>query len=466
MRITLILTPNKLNPNLASNIIKEDHSGLVPPLNLMSVAALFEAENVEVQLIDMVAEQLTYSDTLERINKFSPDLLGFTLSTTSFHPVLNWITRFKEDSKLPVIVGGQHVKYFCNEIMTYPVIDYAVIGEGEIIIPQFIRAFKNNKDFFNLKSLAWRDKNNDLHIDTTLQEVLDIDSVPLPSRHLIKNELYYSILSQKKHFTAMLSARGCPYRCTFCDQKAPQWRERTSKSFVQEIKNNYEKYGIRDFDIYDSTFTANKKRVVEICDEIEKSGLDVGWTIRSRVDSVNEEVLQALKRGGCHTIMYGIESSNPEILKTLKKQIRPDKIKKVINYTHDLGINILGFFMLGAPGETLETIEDTIKFSLELPLQYAQYAVVTPYPDTELYEYYQDNGLEDYWSEYTKDSSKERKIELMGTDLKRDYVEGRANKAWRQFYFRPHIIWNQARKISSFSRVKRLVNGAIDVLRM
>lgn len=466
MKISLIYTPNELNPNFSTNLAKEENVGLVPPLSLMSVASLLEKDGVEVQLIDMVVERMPYSQALQSINKFSPDLIGFTLSSFSFHPVLRWINEFKRDTGLPVIVGGQHVRYFCEEVMSHRSIDYAIVGEGELAISQFVNTYRNSRDFSGVKSLAWRDKNGDLVIDNTIYEVQDIDSVPYPARHLVKNELYYSILGRKKNFTAMLSARGCPYRCTFCDQKSPQWRERSSNSFVQEIKLNYEKYDIKEFDIYDSTFTADKKRVIDICDQIEKSGLDVSWTIRSRVDSVNEEVLQALKRGGCHTIMYGIESSNPQILKNLKKQIQPDKIRRIIGYTHDIGIQTLGFFMFGVPEETFETMEDTLKFSLELPLDYAQYNVLTPYPDTEIYEYYQQQGLEKYWSEYTKDPAKEHKIDLLGTSLTREEVELYASRAWRKFYFRPRIIRNQVRNISSFEEFMRVSRGAFDIFKM
>jgi len=413
MKVSLIFTSNELNPNFSELTFKDDNVGYIPPLTLLSVASILEQEGVEVDVIDMDAEELNYKQAFERIRNFAPDLLGFTISTYSFHYLLGWIKKFRQETGIPTLVGGMHVELYADEIMTYPEIDYIIVGEAEVPLPEFIRAFSNGKNFDGLRSFGYR-KNGKVIIDKTVRNIDDVNSLPVPSRHLIKNDRYTNILTRRKNFTAMLSSRGCPYRCTFCNQMRPPYRLRSPENFVAEIKENYEKYDIKEFDIYDSTFTANRKRVIEICELIKKENLDVGWTIRSRVDSVSEKVLDALKEAGCHTIMYGIESSNPEILKVMKKDISIEKIRETLAYTHKIGIDMLGFFMLGYPGETAETVEDTIRFSLELPLDYAQYTVLVPYPDSEIYGYYRENGLDyDYWREYTLDVSKEKKTVLL-----------------------------------------------------
>jgi anaerobic magnesium-protoporphyrin IX monomethyl ester cyclase len=464
MKVTLIFTTNELNPNFSELSFKDENVGFIPPLGLMTVASIFEKHGVEVQLLDMDAERLTYYDALERIKKFSPDMIGFTLSTYSFHPLLRWIKKFKQDTGLPVIVGGMHAGLYAEEIMTYREIDYLIIGEAEIPLPEFIKAFRNGKRIDGLPSLGYRD-NGRIIIDKTSSAVTELDQLPFPSRHLIKNDLYYNILARKKNFTAMLSARGCPYRCTFCNQNKPKYRARSAQNFVTEVKENYEKYGIREFDIYDTTFTADKKRVLEICRRIDELGYDLSWTVRSRVDTVNEEVLRALSRSGCHTMMYGIESSDPGILKAMRKGFTPDRVKTAVSMTNDAGIETLGFFMFGYPGESSQTIEETVKLSLELPLEYAQYTVLVPYPDTELYDYYRKNGLaEDYWREYTLDYRKERKLDLVGTKVTREEAGSYVAAAYKKFYFRPRIIWHRAKRMNSFSEFKRLTKGAIGII--
>ena len=463
MKVSLIFTPNQINTNFQELVFRDENIGFVPPLSLMYVAALMEKEGVKVDLIDMDAERLSYQETLDRLLKFAPDVIGFTTTTSSFHPVLKWINQFKNDTGIPVIIGGEHVRLYPFETMSHEAIDFCIIGEAEVPLPEFIRAFRDKAPFDGIKSLGFR-KNGVLVIDRTLQTIDNIDDVPLPAHHLIKNELYENILTRKKNFTAMISTRGCPFRCAFCCQNQQKYRTRSPLSFVDEIELNLNKYGIRDFDIYDSTFTANRKRVIGICDEIIRRGLKVGFTVRSRVDVVNREMIDSLKAAGCHTIMYGIESSSPEILKRMNKGISTERAEEIVVYTNKKGIETLGFFMLGFPGETHETIKDTIRFALRLPLDYAQFTVLLPFPETEIYTYYRERGLEDYWAEYTVDETKERLIDLIDTGVSRDDASRYVAEAYRRFYFRPRIIWKRFRKLGSFSEFMRLARGAMGIL--
>lgn len=464
MRVSLVFTPNQLNPNFKELAFRDESLGYVPPLSLMYVAAIMEKEGAQVDIIDMDAECLSYAQTLERIKRFSPDLLGFTMTTSSFHPVLQWLKEFKKDTGLPVVVGGEHIKLYPYETMSHKEIDFCIVGEGELPIPEFLKAFRTGGPYEGVKSLGYRDKDGTVRVDTTKQAVADIDMVPRPALHLIKNELYENVLTRRKNFTAMVSTRGCPFRCAFCNQNLQPYRTRSAMSFVDEVEDNLRKYNIRDFDIYDSTFTADKKRVIAICNEIKRRKLDVGFTVRSRVDVVNQEMLDALKSAGCHTIMYGVESSSLEILKRMNKKITPQRCTEIINYTHRLGIDMLGFFMFGFPGETKETIEDTIRFALELPLDYAQFTVLLPFTETEIYDYYRERGLEDYWGEVTVDPSKERVIELIDTGVTREEASRYVALAYKKFYFRPRIILKRFLRVRSWREFKRLAKGALGIL--
>ncbi|MCE5327944.1 MAG: B12-binding domain-containing radical SAM protein [Planctomycetaceae bacterium] len=464
MKVALIFTPNKLNPNFRDLAFRDDNIGFIPPLSLLSVAAILEASGAEVLVLDMEAQRLTLDAAVERLKAFSPDLLGFTLSTYSFRPILEWIRLFKQATGLPVIVGGAHAALYPAQTMTHPEIDYLIVGEAEIPLPQFIDALRHGRSLDGIKSLAFR-RNGQVVLDATRQYVGDIDEIPWAARHLIDNTLYSNIMTRKRNFTAMLSTRGCPYRCAFCDQKTPKYRTRGPRSFVDEVVFNYRRHGIREFDVYDSTFTANRKRVMEICDLLAREKLDISWTVRSRVDSVTREMLEALKRAGCHTLMYGIESSDREILKAMNKDISPERVREMVSYSHKLGFNVLGFFLFGFPGETARTIEDTIDFSLTLALDYAQFTVLVPFPDTQVYDYYRQHGLEDYWADYTVDPTRERKIELIGTEVTRDQASEYLGKAYRRFYFRPRVIIRRAIKMRSLGELKRMAGGAMGILK-
>ena len=463
MKVSLIFTSIEINPHNKAVAFRDERLGFVPPISLLHVAALLEREGVVVDLIDMEAENLSYPEALERIRSFAPDLLGFTVTTWSFHSALQWIKRFKADTALPVLVGGEHLRLYPDETMSYDAIDFCIIGEAELPLPDFIRAFREGRPFEGIKSLGYR-KDGRVIIDRTLQYVEDLNSVPFPARHLIKNELYENILSRKKNFTALISTRGCPFNCAFCSHNQLKYRFRSPGNVVDEIELNLKNFAIRDFDIYDSTFTVDRIRVIEICKEIRRRKLDVGFTVRSRVDVMDKEMIDSLKSAGCHTILYGIESSNPEILKMMNKGISPELVVETIRYTKQSGIDILGFFLFGFPGETRETIEDTIRFSLELPLDYALYSILLPMPDTEVYRYYQERGLGDFWAEYTLDESKPGLIEFVDTGVTRAETEAYALKAYKRFYFRPRIIWKRFIKIRSFGEFRRMFGGAIGIL--
>lgn len=466
MKVTLIFTSNELNPNFQELEFRDDNIGHVPPLSLMYVASILEKEGVEVDLMDMDAEGLSYAQALERVASFKPDLLGFTLATYSFRPILKWIKQFKADTGLPIMVGGAHCALFPVETMAHPEIDYLIVGEAELPLPPFIQALREGRDLHGLKSLCFRDAKGELVVERSRLAIEDTDDTPFPAHHLLKNDRYRNIISKRKNFTAMLSSRGCPYRCTFCDQKTPPYRPRSPKNFVAEVVRNYHEFGIRDFDIYDSTFTADKKRVKTICAMLADLNLDIGFTIRSRVDSVSPEMIQDLKRAGCHTIFYGVESSNPEILKRMRKDITPARIREVIEFTKTIGIDTLGFFMFGYPGETQETMEDTIRFSMELPLDYVQFTVLVPFPDTEIYEYYMHNGLEDYWAKYTLDpEANDVPIELKGTELTRAECSDFVRTGYRRFYFRPRVIFDRARRLTSVEEFKQLSRAALGILK-
>lgn len=463
MKVSLIFTPIDINPHNKSVSFRDENLGFVPPLSLLIVAALMEREGVEVDLIDMEAEGLSYSETLERIRVFAPDLLGFTVTTWSFHSVLSWINKFKSDTEIPVLVGGEHLRLYPRETMSHNAIDFCIVGEAELPLPEFIRAFREGSAFEGIKSLGFR-KNGNIVVDRTIQYVEDLDSVPFPARHLIKNERYENVLSRKKNFTALISSRGCPFNCAFCTHNHQKYRARTPENVVDEIEYNLKLYNIRDFDIYDSTFTADEQRVIRICEEIRRRRLEVGFTVRSRVDVVSKKMIDSLKSAGCHTILYGIESSNPDILKMMNKRISPELVMETVNYTKRQGIKTLGFFLFGFPGETRQTIEDTITFSLNLPLDYALFSILLPLPDTEIYSYYREHGLNDYWAEYTLDASKTDLIEFIGTGVTREETSAYALEAYKRFYFRPRIIWNRLSKLASFGEFRRLLSGALGIL--
>jgi anaerobic magnesium-protoporphyrin IX monomethyl ester cyclase len=463
MKISLIFTPISLRRNWSTLVAQDRHVGIIPPLSLAYVAAIAEKAGHRVQIIDSVAERLSLEDTIERINGYSPDILGFTLSTYGFHQTLIWIKAIKEKLGIPVMVGGWHLSLYPQETLYHPSIDYAIIGEAENILPNFLKALESGDTLYSVKGIAFRDKGRVILTPPVLI-TSDLDTVSFPARHLLKNELYFNILSRLKNFTVMLSARGCPYSCIFCDLNTKKLRMRSAKNFVDEIEINYKEFKIREFDIYDSSFTIDKQRVVKICEEIRKRRLEVFWTARSRVDTVDKYLLRTMALAGCNALMYGIETGDPGILSRLRKHTNLGNIKDIVGATKECGIKTLGFFMIGSPGETIQTALKTIKFSKSLNLDYVQVTKLTPFPNTEIYRMLLETGFGDYWREFTLDPRLEKELPSVGTELTPRQINRLVRKAYLSFYFRPTYILQALQRAKSALEIRNSLSAALGLI--
>ncbi len=347
--------------------------------------------------------------------------------------------------------------------MHHAAIDYAIIGEAENILTDFLRVLDSGGSLYGVNRIAFRNE-REIIITPAAISTSNLDSVPFPARHLLKNNLYHNILSRVKNFTVMLSARGCPYRCIFCDLNTKKFRMRSASNFVDEIETNYKEFLIREFDIYDSSFTIDKPRVIAICNEILKRRLKVSWTARSRVDNMDKGLLKIMAKAGCNTLMYGIESANQDILNSLQKSINIEMIKEIVRLTGECGIKSLGFFIIGSPGETHETAMDTIRFMQTLDLDYVQVTKLTPFPNTQIYRMLMDKGFGDYWREFTLNPQTEREMPLIETELSVKEAMLLVKKAYIAFYFRPLYILRALRRIKSVFELKNSIMAALGLI--
>jgi anaerobic magnesium-protoporphyrin IX monomethyl ester cyclase len=449
MKIALIFVPLRLRNNWSTLVAQDENVGIMPPLSLAYVAAIAEKAGHQVIIIDAAAEKLSLEATVQRIENFSPDLLGFTMTTYGFHQALGWIKKIKEKVNIPVVVGGWHLAIYPRETMQHNAIDYAIIGEAENTLAGFLQALEQGSSLSDLPGIAFR-RAGEIIITPQPQSTDDLDTVPFPARHLLNNQMYFNVLSRVKNFTVMLSARGCPYKCAFCDLNTKKFRMRSAFNFVDEIENNYKEFQIREFDIYDSSFTIDNQRVLMICQEIVKRGLKVSWTVRSRVDTVNKDLLRTMAKAGCNTIMYGIENGNAGILRALNKHRGAGVAEQAVLWARECGIKTLGFFMLGAPGETYGTAKETMRFMNSLNLDYIQVTKLSIFPKTQLYQTLLDRGFGDYWSDFTIDASKERELPLIDTTLTPGAVKKLLKRPTCLFILGRHILSRLSKERQAF----------------
>lgn len=464
-RISFVYTPYGSIKNEPGIKVVKDNYGVFPSLSLAYVAAVAEKAGAEIQFIDAHAMGLSKKQTIGRLESFKPDLIAYTTTTYLFHQNLDWFSAIKEATGVPSIVGGVHMGIYPKETMVHKAIDFGVTGEAEETLPEFLAAYNNGGDLSTVRGLIWRDDAGEAMVNPYAPLYADVDNAPFPARKYLPNHLYYSFISQYQNFTPLITSRGCPFHCIFCEQGGLKFRPRSPQNLCDEIQECLDAYSIREFDFFDSSFTTDKRRVIKICEEIINRGQKFAWALRSRVDLINEEMLKYLKEAGCKRIYYGIESGDEDILKTLKKKTTVKRIKEIVHATNKIGIDTFGYFMVGSPGETVDTVKKTIKLSQELDLDYAQFSKVTPMPATEMYHMLlQENGGKDYWREFIMNPTQELFVPRPGCDMTEDEVQAWARKAYLKFYFRPRYIFRALLRVKSWRELMRSAVTAFAML--
>ena len=224
-----------------------------------------------------------------------------------------------------------------------------------------------------------------------------------------------------------------------------------------------EKFNAKEITFYDDVFTLDKKRVYAICEELDKRGIDVPWTCETRVNLVNKELVERMKKSGCYLIAYGVESGNQTILGNLKKDILLEQVTRAFEITHEVGIQTVAYFMIGSPGETPETIKETIDLAKKLDPDFAQFSISTPFPGTELFNLANSDGLVSKdWDDYVY--AELRSIDFpafeTSTLTKEDLQKWNIN-AYKSFYFRPHYLYKRIKKTGSFGELKLNAKGLL-----
>jgi len=470
MKILLIYPPT-LNEILGNNPeIIDSERGFNPPLGLLYIASYLEKNSHhEVRIIDAPVEGLNYPEIEKKIAEFSPDIVGITALTFTLVDVLKTAKIAKKAvPETKVVMGGPHAYIYPEETIKFEDVDFLILGEGELIFKQLADTIEKKGDLSKIPSLVY--KENETIKKTPMAGMIEnLDGLPHPARHLVPYKKYNSILFPRTPVTTMFTSRGCPYRCSFClrPHLGKLFRARSPENVLDEIKKCVD-MGIRDFLIYDDTFTVNRKRVLKICDLIISEGLNINWDCRARVDTVDEKLLEKMKKAGCIGIHYGIEAGTEKVLKNLRKQIDIKKAKEVCRVTKSLGIKTLVYFMLGSPGETRQDIEETFRLMLELKADFVHLTIFTPFPATELYLKGLETGIikNDYWREFARNPSKDfvppHWSEFFTLEeLKKLLVEG-----YKKFYLRGEYILQEMLSIKSPGELFRKAKAGMKVLFM
>ncbi len=467
----LLINPPRENEIIGNNpSIIEEERGHNPPLGLLYVAGyLKKNSNHSITIIDAQVEELSYSSLSSWISSIEPDVVGMTAMTLTLIDVIKTINIVKElDKNTKIVLGGPHVHLFPNETIKLKNVDYLVLGEGEEAFKELLDYIEDISQLRKIQGLVFRDNGN--IINTGIRPpIKNLDKLPFPARHLTPYKKYNSLLSKREVSTTIFTSRGCPYKCSFCDRPhlGKQFRARSFTSVVDELEE-CTRMGIYDFLFYDDTFTVNKQRVIDICNEIIKRKLDICWDIRARVDTINEQILNSLKMAGCQGIHYGVEAGSEKILKVLNKGITIKKVRDVFKLTRKYKIPILAYFMIGNPTETLKDIYTTFSVMKMLNPDYVHLTILTPFPGTKIYY----DGLKketikkDYWKEFAANPTSEFMPPHWDEVFTKNELKDLLIKGYRSFYLRPSYIFKRICSLNSFGEFKKKAVAGIKVFAM
>lgn len=384
LRILLISTAHPLDENP------------LPPLSLAYLAGALERDGFEVQILDFLVMRYRPEKVRQKLEEYRPQLVGVTCVTMNYPLATEMLKVCKEvDPDVVTVIGGPHVSFALEDTLLKSLwIDAVVIGEGDQTVVELARAVEGGGSIAGVAGIAYIE--DGVVVRTEARPLIqDIDGLALPARNLIPLARYYALGTP----CTVITSRGCPYGCLFCSASrmfGRKVRYRNPGLVVDEIEGMQRDFSFRELNIVDDTFTVNHDHVREICEEMLRRNLDITWTVYARVDNMTEELVALMKRAGCRMILFGIESADEGILKTIGKGITPDVMRRGVKIATDAGLEVFSSFIIGLPGENKDTILKSRSFAAEINETYGVqygYHMLSPLPGTDLYEKADDYGL-------------------------------------------------------------------------
>jgi anaerobic magnesium-protoporphyrin IX monomethyl ester cyclase len=432
-----------------------------PPYSLCMIAAILENKGIKIKLSDCVVEGIDFEKLKIKVKEFGPDAVIINTSTPCIDNDLRVARAVREvnDDILTIAIGIHVTELPEPSFTTEPKLDLIIRNEVEETIDE-IFSLKTGIDKIN--GISYREHGK-VHNNANRGFIGNLDKLPFPAWHYI-NFKYYTLPFYDRPFLLLATARGCPYRCTFCSAKpyyGGKLRFRSPKKVVDEMEYAVNNHKINEFLMWTEGFTINNEYAISICKEILDRKLKVNWVCNSRVDTVTENLLDYMKKAGCWMIGYGVESGSQEILDHAKKGIKLQDIKNAITMTKKKGIEVTAHCIIGLIGETKKTVKQTVDLVKKLDVDFAQFYCVVPMPWTELYAEAKNKGyiVTEDWSLY------EQNFSVMKTGhLSPEEVVRLRDKAYKSFYLQPKIIFRTLKRIRNYNQLKKFTIMVKDFL--
>ncbi|MGQ9470766.1 MAG: B12-binding domain-containing radical SAM protein [Candidatus Aminicenantales bacterium] len=426
-----------------------------PPQDLLALSGLI-GQAFPLAAIDAIIEGLNPEEVERTVLKQEFQAVVFTTGTATLAADLALMARLKEQKpRIKIVASAGILKFIGQELLRrHPFLDAALLDFTEPGIISYLQGEANHP----LPGLVYRQ--NGRLIASADRPPLEF-SYPVPRHELFPFKRYRLPIARRFPFTVVVTSLGCPFHCAFCTAGAFGYRQRRLSNVIEELRY-LKQLGVKEILFQDPTFTINTKRVVDLCQQMITEGLDFTWSCNAELKSLNEEKVAWMKQAGCHTVSVGIESGDEVILKQYSKPIGAREVQDKIRLAKKYNLKVLGYFIIGLPGETKESIERTIRLAKSLPLDLASFAIATPDVGTRLRQEAIARGLISP-DLLTFDSTEFPVFE--SPELQREEIWSLRQKANREFYLRPSYIFKRLKEIRTFRDLKLSISNALSLFR-
>lgn len=458
---TVLINPY---PEGASGI---NEATIEPPLGLAYLAAVLEKDGHTCQIIDANILRMKNTEVLKNISYTNPDCFGISMNVITCRSGFELIKKLRQQyPSTLIIIGGPYPSSLPKYSLEGSEADLVVIGEGELTMREIMNNFPNWK---SVHGIAYKE-NGQIFFTSPRSLIENLDTIPFPAYHLLPDLTRYKTRARRTPVGALITSRGCPYQCTYCNKDIFQqrFRTRSPESVVQEVNYLVEKFHIKQLDILDDNFSLDIARANEILDLLIKSNFSLAINLQNgvRADKVDYSLIRKMKKAGVFKIAFGVETGNLEIQKTIKKKLDLEKVIQATRWAKKEKIIVYGNFMLGLPNDTSQTMQETIDFALRMNPDIANFMITVPFPGTELYCQIQKQGkfLID-----TKDGIDlgfygDRVFYELGI-TEAEQVLKYYRRAYREFYWRFSKIIELLKGIKSLSEFLWLINVTLSTLK-
>ncbi len=464
MRILLINPPFEDEYSVGNSKSIKYVLNVIPPLGLAYLGAALEKASFSVKIIDGFVEDIN----IPGIISSGPDIIGLTAATPTFNSALLIARRIREGLPSAIIVlGGSHIAAMPFEAMSAGPFDIGVLGEGEETLVELVslRASGGSEAISGVKGIIFRE-GGELIITPKREAIRDLDNLPFPARRLLPPLSRYRPTPasyRRLPLAAIMTSRGCPGRCSFCDRAVfgNNFRKRSADNVLAEVDEVIGKYGAREIRFFDDLFTLDKERVSAICKGLKKKRIP--WTCLTTVRAVNRDLLKEMKGAGCWQVLYGLESGDEGMLKLLSKGNTLEQNIRAVRWAKEAGLSVRADFIVGTPGETVNSLKRTLDFTLKMPLDYAHFNKFVPYPGTELYRGLARQGHSFDFSRGASITAHSDFIYLPQTIADKEYYKEFVNLAHRRFYLRLSYILRRLLSIRGWEELSGQIKGLLAI---